>query len=212
MWFFRWIFETFSANALIFKIDLVSFGLFFLAAVLAFCCDEPDFFPALSAVIGGIAFAVIFSVRATASASVLGCASLLVAFGFQRFLLVLAFRLRAKRKARRARREEILRKLKFTLPDRENAFVQARLHTALQPAPQKEETGGEKVTFRLEHARALLAKIKNAPLSKTERMEAEELTKLFNGYLKKSECTAEDVRILNETFGYLLKLSAKYSV
>ena len=108
-------------------------------------------------------------------------------------------------------REERLRQLKYTLPQRDNSFIRARLHTALQPdvtSPAAEFSPN----FRLEHARQLLCKIKNSPLSPAERLQLADTEKLFYAYWKKESWTAEDVRLINEIFSYLLKLSAKYSV
>ncbi|MBO4940373.1 MAG: hypothetical protein J6D30_05085 [Clostridia bacterium] len=118
-----------------------------------------------------------------------------------------------RRKQKRRERAEILRKLEFTLPDRENNYVRARLNTTLQCTDRGEKKAGETTpVLRLEYVKKLLTSVRNAPLTMTERLEAEDMTKLFNVYLSKSKWTSEDVRAVNDLFSRLLKLSAKYAV
>lgn len=213
MWFFDWFAQIYTRSTLVFVIDFVAMGAFFLVALLAFFLREKTIFLSVSAVVSGVAYAFIIGAEEGETATALGVAGLLVGFGLHYTATLIAFIIRAKIIKRRAQREEMLRKLKFTLPDRNNSFIQARLNTVLQPENKTEsESDGEKKTFRLEHARQLLAKVKEAPLTKAERLEIEELSKLFNAYLKKYKLTNEDVRLLNEMFAYLLKMSAKYSV
>ena len=212
MWFFDWFSQIFFDSTLVFVIDFVATGVFLLAAVLAFFLHEKQLFLPVSAMVSGVAYAFIVGAEEGEVATSLGIAGLLVGFGLSYTATVAAFMIRTKILKQRAQREEMLRKLKFTLPDRNNSFIQARLNTVLQPENTTEIEEGEKKTFRLEHAKQLLAKVKEAPLSKAERLEIEELSKLFNAYLKKYKLTSEDVRLLNEMFAYLLKMSAKYSV
>ena len=212
MWFFDWFSKMFFNSTIIFVIDFVAFGVFLLVSVLAFFLYEKQLYLPISAVVGGVAYTVILSTGKGEIAASLGIAGLLIGAGLGYIATITAFIIRAKIIKKRAQREEMLRKLKFTLPDRNNSFIQARLNTVLQPENQPEIDEGEKKTFRLEHAKQLLSKVKEAPLSKAERLEIEELSKLFNAYLKKYKLTSEDVRLLNEMFAYLLKMSAKYSV
>lgn len=213
MWFFHWISRTFNAAPVIFAVDGIALSAFLLAALLAFFCKEKSIFSSLSAIIAGTAFSVVLAANKSDAVTALGACGLLIAFGFGYLAVGISFSVRIRVQKRRAKREEVLRKLKFTLPDKDNDFIRARLNTTLSPtAKAANASDGEKKTFRLEHARQLLEKVKNAPLSKAERMEAEELSNLFYAYLKKSKWTAEDIRLLNEMFAYLLKLSAKYSV
>ncbi len=213
MWFFDWFSQIFFSSTLVFVIDFVATGAFFIASILAFFLKDRALFLSFSAVISGVAYAFIIGAEEGATATSLGVSALLVGFGLIYSATLIAFNIRSKVLKRRIQREEMLRKLKFTLPDKDNSYVKNRLNTVLQPESKAEpELDGEKKTFRLEHARQLLAKIKEAPLTRAERLEMEELSKLFNAYLKKYKWTSEDVRLLNEMFAYLLKLSAKYSV
>ena len=116
------------------------------------------------------------------------------------------------RTQKRRERAEILRKLEYTLPDRENSYVRARLHTTLQCADRGEQRATIPPILRWEYVKKLLTSLRNAPLTMTERLEAEDMTKLFNAYLSKNKWTPEDVRVINELFSRLLKLSAKYAV
>ena len=120
---------------------------------------------------------------------------------------------------RKKRRAEILRKVQYTLPEKENTYIRSRLNSQLQSpnAPlckeeKQEKEQGNKETFRSEYAGKLLRKVQEAPLTKAERMEMEEVSRLFSAYLKKSRWTVEDVRLMNDMFSYLIKISAKYSV
>ena len=213
MWFFDWFSQIFFSSTLVFVIDFVATGAFFIAALLAFLLKDRALFLSFSAIVSGVAYAFIIGAEEGATATSLGVSALLVGFGLSYSATLIAFNIRSKVLKRRIQREEMLRKLKFTLPDKDNSYVKNRLNTVLQPESKAEpELDGEKKTFRLEHARQLLAKIKEAPLTRAERLEMEELSKLFNAYLKKYKWTSEDVRLLNEMFAYLLKLSAKYSV
>ena len=86
--------------------------------------------------------------------------------------------------------------------------MRARLNTALQT--ESEENTNERVD--LEHARGLLAKIKEAPLSRAERLEAEEMSRLVAVYRDKESWSTSDLRAVNDAFSRILKLSAKYAV
>ena len=117
-------------------------------------------------------------------------------------------------KKRRENRRAIERKLKYTLPDKDNAFIRSRLNTVLKPPENEagqEEEQAEKY-FRLEYARKLLNAVKNASVSVAERLEVAELLVLFEAYLKKTEWKISDLKAVNNAFSRVLKLSAKYSV
>ncbi len=117
-------------------------------------------------------------------------------------------------KKRREMRKAIERKLKYTLPDKDNAFIRSRLNTVLKTPDNEEEqekTQAEKY-FRLEYARKLLNAVKNASVSVAERLEVAELLVFFETYLKKEEWNISDLKTVNDAFSRVLKLSAKYSV
>ncbi len=131
----------------------------------------------------------------------------------------LLFHLYKKRKAqkekKRLQKEAANRRAQFVLPDRDNTFVRARLHTALQePTDIKvQECDGEKrEEFRFAYARKLLTKLKNAPLSATERLQAEDMEKTLGLCLQKERLRPEEIRLMSDTFAAVLKLAAKYAV
>ena len=66
--------------------------------------------------------------------------------------------------------------------------------------------------FRADYAKKLFSKLQEAPLTKAERLEMQEVALLFSAYLKKSRWTVEDVRTMNDMFSSLLKISAKYAL
>ncbi|MBE7068661.1 MAG: hypothetical protein E7381_05110 [Clostridiales bacterium] len=128
------------------------------------------------------------------------------------FLCVLA---RKRIKTRREKRRAVERKLKFTLPDRENTFVRARLNTVLREIDLREsgqEEGRAEKYFCMKHAKKMLNEIKNAPLSVAERLEIMEISALFELYFKKTAWNTSEIKALNEAFARVLKLSAKHSV
>ena len=58
----------------------------------------------------------------------------------------------------------------------------------------------------------MLGKVKAAPLTIAERLQTDEMMKVFTLYQGKEEWSVEEVRSLNELCAQLLKLSAKYAV
>ncbi len=116
---------------------------------------------------------------------------------------------RERKQRRRAQRIEETRALRYTLPERDNLYVRARLNTALQTGEQATD---EPVELRLGYARKMLAKVKEAALSPVERLDVEELSSLIALYIEKEKWSSEDRRAVNEAFAKLLKLSAKYEI
>ena len=125
---------------------------------------------------------------------------------------------------RKKRRADILRKVQYTLPEKDNTYIRARLNQALNtaniPICKAEEANlikqtfpkGDKEDIHASYARKMLEKLQEAPLTKVERLEMQEVARLFSALLKKSRWTVEDVRLMNDMFSYLLKISAKYAV
>lgn len=130
-------------------------------------------------------------------------------------IFIVVLRIQSSAKKRKRKRGETERSLEFALPSQENTFVRARLNTVLR-VPEEKQGETEEASFeelpKLSHARELLAKIKASPLSGAERLETEELSKALNFFLKKETLTVSDLRVLNDTFSRILKLSAKYAV
>lgn len=124
---------------------------------------------------------------------------------------LVALFVRAKRK-KRARKEERYRQLQYTLPDRENTYIRARLNGALHC--EREEGKVEKSAWKTEfsYARDLLAGLRAAELSATDRLQTEDLSRLLALYGKKEKLDSEDLPLVNDCFAALLKLAAKYAV
>ena len=138
-------------------------------------------------------------------------AALAVVCGAEYVFTVAWVALKKRRRTKRQAAEAQRKRLQYTLPDRDNSYVRARLNTVLQV----ENDRGEELSqgaFRFAHARKLLATLKEKPLSTAERLQAQDMEKLFAAYLQKDKLKAEEVRLLCDAFAALLKLSAKYAV
>lgn len=199
----------FTENTLLCITLCIAIGLSWVSAAFGRRVCLAGFMP----LVGGILAAACFALS-SARAAGFAIAVFLLLGGGGLFLSTCAGILRQRIKRRRAEREEIRRRLQYTLPDKENTFVRARLNTVLQvpqtPTDYKKTAGGEPV--RLTYARKLLAKLLEAPLSAAERLQAEDIGKTFALYLKKETWDNADLRGINDTFSALLKLSAKYAV
>lgn len=106
---------------------------------------------------------------------------------------------------------ETPRQIQFTLPDRENTYIRARLATVLNPEAEVEQEDAC-VEVNFSHARLLLHKVWFAPLSPAERLEMDGLEKTLEKYTNVTRFKEKDVRAINDAFARLLKLSAKYGV
>ncbi len=213
MWF-EWGTETlFYGNEALTIAFVCALAILLVAATLAFFLRAPSVFLAFAALtVGGGVLLVTFLGLPWSETPVFF--SLLAVFigGVYLFLFV-ALKIRARIAKRKKERAKAERKLQFALPDRDNSFVRARLNTVLQVDERPAFSSPvlqEGVCFS--HARTLLARVKEAPLSPAERLETDELSKMIALYLQKSDFTAEDARVVNEAFARILKLSAKYAV
>jgi hypothetical protein len=116
-----------------------------------------------------------------------------------------------KRKYREGmERAEIVRRLQYTLPQKDNGYIRERLQNSLKI--EDVEIERRKVCVRLGYARALLGKVKAAPLTIAERMQADEMDGIFTVYREKECWTVAELRSFNDVCAALLKLSAKYAV
>ena len=138
---------------------------------------------------------------------------LLTAVGGVGYILtVVSFYICEQVRKNRARTAEEARKLQFATGE-DNSFVRARLNALC--AENEGNTlleGGDEVKLRFAYARKLLARLRSAPLSVAEKLEVEEMDKIFGVYKQKENFISEDVRLISETFSRVLKLSAKYGV
>ena len=119
-----------------------------------------------------------------------------------------------KLRQRRKRKEEERRTLQFTLPDKDNAYLRDRLQVALNAT--QTNTGRriekESVGVRLRYARRMVAQLKGESLSPIERLDVEEMAGTLAMIEKKEKWSGSEIKMVNEIFSYLLKLSAKYEV
>ena len=217
MRFWSWFLEVCLCEEWLFTVLAVAAGLIALAAVAGYCLKNTGAFAALSAVIGGVARVLVISGNVEQRAGFVGSAFLLVFSGVAYLFLFAILLIRGKFLERKRRRAEIARRLCYTLPDRENTYIRARLNTALQIPKEKlnADMGASDALeqpVKLEHARVLLSKVKEAPLSQAERLRIEEMSKALSLYLQKESWTIEELRAVNELCASLLKLSAKYTV
>lgn len=144
------------------------------------------------------------------------CLACLFLVGGGAFLaLFFLLRIFDKIQERKRRRQNAARALQFTLPDKDNSFVRARLHGALCVEEDERadcpESGREK-RLPLAHAKKLIAALRGAALSQADRLAFEETAKLIALYEHKSDWSEGDARIVNEALAALIKTSAKYAV
>lgn len=216
MRFWSWFIESYEGKELLITILAVAAGILVITAMLAYFLRTSAVFCASWAIVAGGAQILISYLAVEKNASSLGMALLFLFGGTVYLLLFLLLSIRAYLLKRKQLRAEIARKLCYTLPDRENSYVRARLNTALY-VPEKElnatmgATDAKKL-IKLSYAKQLLNKLHEAPLTQAERLQREEMNKAFLLYLDKEAWSAEDLRAVNELCAALLKLSAKYAV
>lgn len=202
-----WIKDLFCALPIVDRWALgVSAGVLCLFFALGVCLKNTGLYISGGALVfGGLALAPVFWTKA-----LIGCVLALFGVGF--LMLFSWLGIYSARKRRRQEKAENLRKMKFTLPDRDNEYLRARLNTVL-----KEKKDGDGVTRRqadvhLDYAKRLLEGLKNTPISAVERLETEELGGALSMYFKKETLTEGDLSAVNEAFARLIKLSAKYEI
>ncbi len=217
MYIVKKLLQVFEESVALFYILPIAAGLLTIITIISYACRRKDVFFALSCLLAGGISLSFFIMELNKNAITLCSSLLLMSFGVNYLSLLTAFAIKRKKEIRKKQRAQILRKIQYTLPEKDNTFVRERLNTTLrvnktekEPVPLQETEARE--IMNLEHVRKLLSKIKNAPLSQAERLETEEMSRMFALYLKKDKWTPSDVRTLNELFSALLKVAAKYSV
>lgn len=189
-----------------------------ISVIVSYFCKSERLYYALNVTIGGGVGLAIFVTQMSSEGRQICWSFLALCAGIGYASLLLVFHLDNQREERKKKRAQILRKLQFTLPDKDNTYVRSRLNTALRTQEKDEKPSIEldcenkNELLRLEHVRKLLSRIKDAPLNKAERLETEEMAKMFSAYLHKNKWTPSDVRVMNELFSALLKIAAKYAV
>ena len=217
MLFWNWLIELYAGEEKFIAVLSIAAGALFLAAALAYFLQNAGVYAALCAVVFGLVGILIAFEELELKTGAVGVALLSTLGGSLYLLLFCVLTLKRTIIERKRRRAEIARRLCYTLPDRENSYVRARLNTALKTPEMElnEDLGGSfdnKGEMKLEHTRMLLSKVKEAPLSQAERLQVDEIGKTFSLYFHKEKWTPLDLRAMNELCGMLLKLSAKYAV
>jgi hypothetical protein len=211
-----WLKEVYAGEELLIGVALLAGGALVLAAFASWMMKDTSVYGGICGVFGGT-LGIVIAYGGTSRLACVVTVSALTSFGGLTYLL-LFLTLSARRAvlARRRLRAEAERRIQYTLPERDNTFVRARLHTALRSDNAfNAYTGGEntqKRSVRLAYAKTLLSKAKEAPLTVAERLQIEEMEKILALYYDKKEWTAEELRSVNELCSSLLKISAKYAV
>lgn len=172
------------------------------------------YFGALPLIAGGGLFLSLWQEIGLKSIQAAGCVCAVFGGGIYFIAYLVASFARAKRK-KRMKKEERYRQLQFTLPERDNTYIRARLNGALRcgSAENLEDEGvknGRKTEFS--YARRLLAKLRAADLSATDRLQTDNLGGLLALYDKREKLSSSDLQAVNDCFALLLKLAAKYDV
>jgi hypothetical protein len=219
MWVFDWLIQLVKDNPMTKYVMGVCLVLLFVAALIGFCCRDRNFYLSFAVMIVGGALIVFIAAEKPLIFLCAAFSGLCFLAATYYALMTCALMIRTQMQRRKKRRAEILRKVQYTLPDKDNTYIRTRLNTALNkanaPVCEAEKTvmeKGNKEDFHTTYAKKLLGKIQEAPLTKAERLEMEEVSRLFSAFMKKSRWTVEDVRLMNDMFAYLLKISAKYAV
>ena len=193
------------------KLLLIAVLIFLATAFFAYFCKHMGVYTALAFIFGGVCVLMIFYGDLSIRAGLVTLALIAVLGGAVYFVLFCAIAVHGAIINRKRRKRAVFRQLEYTLPERSNSYVRTRLNTALQVQTDEEITQ-DRAPLRLSHARKLLEKLKNAPLSIAERLQTEELTAAFSAYLHKTEWSSSDLRAMNEICSTIVKLSAKYGV
>ena len=126
-------------------------------------------------------------------------------------LLILVVKAIARRQ--RKKRESIIPKeVFFTLPDRENRYLQQRLANELDVSRWSQSEQKQKISIPFSYARQLLLHVVASPLSPAERLEVDLLKAKLEDYFSQNAFSAKELRELNDSLARLIKLSAKYTV
>lgn len=214
MW--SWLTEIFAGQTPLLIALGGSVAVLVVGAWIAYLFLETGIFTATAtALTGGLTFAVFW--ETDARASLVGLSLFLVLVGVAHAVLFAVIWVRQRIIERKRSRAEIARRLCYTLPDRENSYIRTRLNTTLrvEESDVNADMGGSeelKRSIKLAYARQLLSKVKEAELTRAERLQVEETERAFSLYLTKERWNTEDLRAVNDLCASLLKLSAKYAV
>ncbi len=221
MWFSNavgWLDNATGGNGILLVAAIIG-GVLLLVALLVSClCQKQAIYAGIALLlVGGLEW-VIFATDTQVRTAAFFRALAWLTVGALWLLTegIIAF---ARRLARRKKRLILNGKSSSgLLPERNNSYVRARLHTALRAEEERGSNVRKNVpyenrgTVRLGYARRLLAGVQDAPLSPAERLETDALARSFAEYALCESWSTEQLRAVNELFARLLKLAAKYSV
>ena len=194
---------------------IVGAGLALLLAdfFIALRAKKEGVFVALALLTGSLCFLPVYlSLRFTyKDTAVFGILLIALDALFYLFLLLILKR-KEKDRLRREKKLQESRQAMFTLPDRENTFVNTSLQAAGEEKSEGEEYDLEESKLRLNHVREMLAKLKSAPLSPGDRLETEGISRLITLYATKNLLSAKEIRDLNDCLSAVLKMTAKYAL
>lgn len=210
MYWIEWLKELYKNEPTLSIALIVLAGLLPICAFIAYMVRSESIFTSCFSALGGGLGIMVICLNVDKKAAWISICLLMLLGGILYLMLFSALTFRKTALERKRRRAEISRRLQYTLPDRHNGYIRERLNTTLHV---EEREGEEKrVALRLGYACALLCKVQAAPLTVAERLQTEEIGKMFALYKGKECFKIEELRILNDVCATLLKLSAKYAV
>ncbi len=217
MWFLNWLKEIYAGEEMILGVTAIIAGGLVLTALVSFALGNASVYASFAFIFGGGVGIAVACGGVGQTAGIVSVSALLIFGGVVYLLLFSLLAVRRILRERKTRRREIRRRMQYMLPDRENSYVRTRLNTVLNVPktgmdPDMDIAKADKNTIKLGYARQLLNKVREAPLSTAERLQAEEMERAFALYLHKDGWTAEELQAINEICACILKLSAKYSV
>ena len=211
MWreMYSWLFYGYIPLAVVFCGSVI---LLAVAFFIAYGFRSLGIYTALTVVLFGV-YLLTLSIYGEVRIANRCTAVLCICAGSLYLILRTILAVRTKIQTRREQRLKRERQLQFTLPEKDNSFIRARLNTVLK-SESEQETIQEPhaIDFRLAYAKQLLVKLKEQKLSTADSLKREEFSALIGAYANKLQCTASDLRTLNDALAGLLKLSAKYAV
>lgn len=202
--------SVFCANNVVFITFCLSCTCLVAFALLGLKTKSTGIYCALALLVFGVACIATLTQTLQVKNAVYLTASFCVFAGVVYLSLWFALRTQERIRRRKEERRALARKIKFTLPEKENTFVQARLNTALNSEVEKLK---EEIVnpVPLAHALSLLATLREKKLSVADGLTCAELGAFLSLYQEKSRWTNEESQAVNSALAGVLKLTAKYS-